>query len=324
MHLFISIDFFLNPPHSLGHVFQPGLYHIARVEISSISTFGYFGRSILWNLKHGFGTSYIFGSSTEFPQFISPNLPLICGWKFPEVNILYHHEAFDDRLLTTIDSACPNRIPMMTTDISIPGPFEIPQIERADYILQVIILPRDQLKETMDQISGLLTFYRVFIFSSNQEQDSPQKLMADVEYISNLNSSSLLLIHNKSNSAFISYLRKRNLSTSMELVDFSQSESQRDLFDSALGGKAFERYFGVSFSDKVECGLLSLIQKRVGAHRDRAFARLYFLRLRMSFIDAISIRCSNSVALKSNKHVRPKNQPSYSELSSNFEAIEEK
>lgn len=267
------------------------------------------------------------------PNFLNLSL-LICqlfaGGNFRMAHILYHQEAFDDRLLTAIDSACPHRIPKMTTDISTSGPFEIPQIERTDYILQLIFLPREQLKGIMDRIGGLLAFYRVFIFASDPEPDSEQKWMADVKYISNLNSSSLLLIQNEKSGALSSYLLSKNLmNISMEPVDLqsNNSKSEKDLFDLALGDKAIGRYFGVSYIDQIDCSILSPRQDLVELRKHMALGRFYFNHLNiMSSMDACSIHCDfeqNSKRIYATyKAVRPIKHPIYNELVSDFETIQ--
>lgn len=258
------------------------------------------------------------------PNFLNLSL-LICqlfaGGNFRMAHILYDQEAFDDRFLNALDSACPLQIPKMTIEVSVPETLEPEESQRTDHILQLIFLPRTQIAQVMDRIGSLLTFYRVFIFSSTSELDAEYEWSRSM---SNPNTSSLLLIHNSSSGATRSYLLSKNLNTSMESVDLrkDQSRSDKDIFDSALGEKALARTYGVSFPTKIGCSYyVNSTQAQLKIKKTTAISALYFNRLNMSYMDALTIHCNGSGVYMTNETMRPISKSSYRNLSPDFEPI---
>lgn len=262
-----------------------------------------------------------FGLSDSQPNFLNLSL-LIChlfaGGNFRMAHILYHHEAVDDRFLYGIDSACSTQIPEMTTDISAPEIFEPDHTEdqQTDYILQIIFLSRDKMAENMKRIKGSLPFYRIFVFSFSQDRDD-QKWMDDIESIKDKNSSSLLLIHNRSSGTVKPFHLSK---TSVEPIDLqtNPSKSDKDLFESALGEESQGRSFAVSYVNNAQCNTSSRMELQL--NRTRFVAILYFKRLNMSYIDALSYRCNQSTSVNVyHTAVKPIRRPFYTELSTDFE-----
>lgn len=258
------------------------------------------------------------------PNFLNLSL-LICqlfaGGNFRMAHILYHPEVFDDRLLKAIDSTCPLQIPMMTIDISAPGISSSDQNQRTDHILQLIFLPRDQLKKSMDRINGLLTFYRIFIFTSDLELKFEKNLMHDSKFIRDRNSSSLLLIHNNLSGATKPYLFSGKSKTSLVPVDlqWSQLRSGEDMFDSALGAKVHDPAFGVAYLDKIDCKSYNTRIFRTLLKQYQIYGRFYYTRFNMTFIDEITLRCIDFYVI--HRYVRPIPKQAYNELSSDVERI---
>lgn len=242
---------------------------------------------------------------------------LFVGGNFRMAHILYHQEAFDDRLFNAIDSTCPLQIPMITTDISTQQPLQSDSFEQSDYILQLIFLPREQLACDMDHIANLLTFYRVFVFSSIEESNIDRDWTSDSKLISNINSSSLLIIHNKSSGEMKPYLLSKSPNTFSEPVEFQTDhlKQPKDLFDSMLGEKAFERQLGVKIVNDIDCIYMKSSLSQAILNKNKAFARLYFTLLNMSFIDAVTIQCNESGTFIMNKYIRPKYRSIYREFS---------
>lgn len=265
-----------------------------------------------------------FGLSDSQPNFLKLSL-LIChlfaGGNFRMAHILYHHEAFDDRFLYGIDSACSTQIPKMTIDISAPETFEPDHTEdqQTDNILQIIFLSRDKMAENMKRIKGSLSFYRIFVFSFSQDRDFDRKWMDDIESIKDKNSSSLLLIHNRSSGTVKPFHLSK---TSVEPIDLqtNPSKSDKDLFESALGEESQGRSFAVSYVNNAQCNPSSASRMELLINRNQFVANLYFKRLNMSYIDAISYRCNQSTTVNVyHTAVKPIRRPFYTELTTDFE-----
>lgn len=243
---------------------------------------------------------------------------LFVGGNFRTAHILYHPEVFDDRILNDIDSACPFQMPRTTIDISAPESAFSNQNQQTDRILQIIFLPPLQLAESMGHIKELLTFYRVYVFSSsNITEFEHANLIKNAKIISNRNSSSLLLVHNKSSGATDSYLMSKASNIFMERVDLqkSDSNSRMDIFESGLGDKAIERYFGVYFMDLLNC-YGKQFNMRLLSKNLRSFGRLYFFRFNMSFADGYIFKCNKS------KTTTELSASVHSDLSSNYEPVQ--
>lgn len=249
------------------------------------------------------------------PNFLNISL-LICqlfvGGSFQTAHILYHKESFDDRLLR--DSPCLQRIPKITLDISRPGINDLHQNERTDHILQLIFLPGNRLIETIKPIEQLPTFYRIFIFISDQNYEAEPKWIED---ITNRRSSNLLLIHNKSSGSIKSYVFSKSTQTSIERVELqiNQSMLEKDIFESTLGAKAHDQLIGALYVDAVPCYGLDATAVQTSLERDQIINRMYFKRINMSYIDALTVNCNKTGTFVDHKKFRAISRPIYSELS---------
>lgn len=94
----------------------------------------------------------------------------------------------------------------------------------------------------------MATFNRVFIFSSFDGTDLDQEQIEKSKILTNSNTSSLHLLHNSLN------LSAKHSKSSMEPIRLENSRiTYKDLFESLLGIKVFERILGVSYMHKVNC-----------------------------------------------------------------------
>lgn len=259
------------------------------------------------------------------PNFLNLSL-LIChlfaGGNFRIAHILYHQKAIDDDFLKAVDATCP--FPMMTSDIAAPSSNSSDQSQRTDHILQLIFLPRNQLATSMDRIDRLLTFYRIFIFLTNEEPtDCEHKWLNESKHISKLNSTSLLLIHDKSNGTTQSFLLSKNRNVSMEPIDLSKSQlrTEIEIFNVALGEKAHDQEFGVSQMEMMYCGSSNTNLLRTILRKFRMFGRFYSNRFNMSFMDSYSMNCNHFGLDVNHEYVRPIQKSSYNELSTEVEPI---
>lgn len=243
---------------------------------------------------------------------------LFVGGNFHTLHTLYHPDAFDDHLLSGIDSACPSEISKTTTDISMPEIIIPKRNYQTDRILQLIFLPQNGLAELMDQIKVNLTFYRVYVFSSSNGSDTIQQMKKYAETIENTNSSSLLVIHNKLNGTTEAYLFSKDSNNFMQRVDWQQSNlySEMELFELTLGDKGLDRSLGVAHEDySSSCKF----RTEIGIRNLRMFGRLYFTRLNMSFLDQEYEICGNATYNRLVNTVRPIVRSTYNELSSEYD-----
>lgn len=259
------------------------------------------------------------------PNFLNLSL-LICslfaGGNFKMAHILYDQEEFDDRLLIAIESTCPLRILKMTIEISAPRALESDEIGRTDHILQLIFLPRQDRAKVMKRIEEVLTFYRVFIFSSTDEVNSEQKWMKDLKFVTNRNSSTLLLNLNSSSGVVKLYNPSKNLSTAMEVdLQPNRLQSDVDIFDNALGEKALVRDFAITYIDHVDCDSINPGPMNALFKILKIFGNFYFHRFNMSYVDAISVRCDRLGNSANHTIIRPIPRKVYSELSFKSEII---
>lgn len=263
------------------------------------------------------------------PNFLNLSL-LICqlfaGGKFRTAHILYHPDAVDNDLLNAIDASCPFQIPKMTFDISTALSSPSDPNQRTDHILQLIFLPKIDLTTSMNRIQHLLTFYRVFIFSANEQPESQLGIewMEESKLISNVNSSSFLLIHNRSNGIIQSYLLTKNHHhVSMEPIDMHKNhlKSEIDIFNVALGEKAYNQHYGVCEVEMIICHSSSTIFSRTFFRKFIIFGNIYSTRFNMSFVDYTSMHCNNVGFDVDHKYVQPIRKSSYSDLSTDFKPI---
>lgn len=250
---------------------------------------------------------------------------LFVGGNFKVANILYTEEALDDRLLSEIDSTCLVRIPMTTLNISASAleTFSIDPNQRTDHIIQLIFLPRDKLAENMNRIDGLLTFYRIFVFSQVQRIVSDETWIENVKFITNPSSNSLLLIHNSASGVFRSYRCSKPPNNFVEPIDLQNvSMSNEELFNCALGETALGRYFGVVNLYRIDCAALTAGPLNTILKMETAFANLYFTRLNLSFIERASVYCNETDFHINHTATRPIRRPIYNEYSLNFNPVE--
>lgn len=237
-------------------------------------------------------------------------------------HILYHPESFNDRFLSELDLVCSFQLPKMTLDISTPQITDpIRSIDQhTDHTLQVIFLSRDRMAEIMERIRGLLTFYRIFVFSTENETDFLQMDLEIFKFIIDRNSSCLLLIHNRSNGIINVNRVPNTFNTTLESVEWptDTSDAEKDLFDSTLGDKAGNRLYAVSF---VEAGVCSSELIQLQLEKTKFLGNLYFEHFNLNYIDVISVPCNKSETNVNHTAVRLIPRPFYKELSDNFEHI---
>lgn len=89
---------------------------------------------------------------------------LFSDGRFQSGHILYDPKIFNNRLITEIQLTCPQSIPWQITDITRPFSQSWQPNQDTDRILQLIFFNSANVPQDIDDISGIYTFYRVFIF----------------------------------------------------------------------------------------------------------------------------------------------------------------
>lgn len=262
------------------------------------------------------------------PSFFNLSL-LICqlfaGGEFRSANIFYHPEAFDDLIFTGIDLACPLEIPLKTFDISTPGSCPLNQFNGTDQILQLILLPQEQLAENFHFIKDQLGFYRIFLFKSIQESENPQWLHK-VVVLADTNSNSLILIFDISKNTIKAYRFVYYPTTFLKPVHLplkTHSNSENELFNAVLGE---ERYLGVNLINRTSCNWAKKDQRISFLKKQKFYAKLYFTHLNLTYINASDITCINQrpqILGRDIHHIRHLRQPIYNEFSPNFEVVDD-
>lgn len=253
------------------------------------------------------------------PTFLNLTLfvcRLFAGGGFRAAHILYENVAFDDGFLSELDS-CPFHIPRTVTDVPESGQISFEQdkdeYQRSDHILQLIFLQHNQKAETLKRVSGLLTFYRIFIFSSIQNLELQAKWSENIWNDLSRNSSTLIIFHNKSNGGIRLYSLSKMQTTPSESINLPKMltvDRDEDLFDSMLGENALDHSFGIIYVDRIYCSSVN-----ASFELEKAIAHFYFKRFKMSYMDSIYYNCNKSgVIFVNHRYVRPQSKPIYSDL----------
>lgn len=115
-------------------------------------------------------------------------------------HILYDPKVFDDSFITRIDSVCEVKIPWQISDITKTISPTHQEQERTDHILQLIFFDPKYLAQQIDEYKTLLSFYRIFVFTSNYDDIETKKGISVFEKLSPiLDSSPSILQYNPNN-----------------------------------------------------------------------------------------------------------------------------
>lgn len=243
---------------------------------------------------------------------------LFAGGHFKLVNILYHPHAFNDQFLVSIDSVCPFQIPKITQDISTNEIFPIERNQRTDNILQLIFQPIDQLMKHFDQIEKLITFYRIFIFTTSTQFDL-EKINSIPS--ANLSTSSLILIYNDLNDALNTYIWSNSSIKSVELNDVRMNSNE--MFNSVFSETASNRFLIASFFYDIKlCEYESnpnFLAFYVTRKWLRVIASIYFEQLNLSFVDRLVWNCYTKTV--EHQRIRPIKRLFYNDAHFKYETM---
>lgn len=95
---------------------------------------------------------------------------LFIDGNFRNGHILYDPKVYDGHLKIQIDSICPNQIPWHRTDITEANLSPKNFSASTDDILQLIFLDPQHSKENIDKVKDASTYYRIFVFVSNEDE----------------------------------------------------------------------------------------------------------------------------------------------------------
>lgn len=237
---------------------------------------------------------------------------LFAGGRFRTLNILYHPGAFEDGLSVSIDSVCPFRIPKTTQDISTDNILQFHQNQRTDKILQLIFLPLDKFDEHFNKTEKLLTYYRIFVFTT-----STQLEQIHFHSIANLSSSTLFVFYDTLSDTLSEYILSSN---SMKPVQLNNGRmNSKEIFNSAFSEKASGRFVGAAMLNDLECGTLKSHPHYVNLKKNMLLASFFYTQLKLSYIEGGAYNCFTKAV--QHQTVRPVSRSFYSDYYFKYETI---
>lgn len=261
-------------------------------------------------------TSGFFQQQANFVNFSLLICNLFADGNFQLIDIVYHPDAFDDRLLVSIDSNCPFQIPKTTQDITTNEKITIDRRgQRTDRILQLIFLPTNQLIAQFNKpLEKLFTFYRIFVFATSSNDQLNLNQIQPIASV-NTSSSSLLMVHNTLSDTISEYILSKS---SMQSVELSNSRlNSNQIFDSVFVDRSYGRNVVVFMIQDLICDSLKRIDYFLKA--SKAFAILYSEQLKTSFIDGFRWDCATFSV--EHQRVRAVKRSFYSHYHFKFELV---
>lgn len=101
---------------------------------------------------------------------------LLADGHFRSGHILYDSNVFDGRLIDEIRTTCPHQVPWLTTDVTRLSSTPWQPNDRTDHILRLIIFDPKHLAREIHDFKEYFTFYRIFVFYSDNEQDMEDQI----------------------------------------------------------------------------------------------------------------------------------------------------
>lgn len=255
----------------------------------------------------------------QIPNRISSICQLFAGGSLRMLHILYQPGALDDQFFSRIDLACPQQIPMITSDTTEQGICPADLGQRTDHILQLIFLSDKQLAQSFSSINDLLTFYRIFIFPAMPDQQDNTTRLQTFQVLTDTNSSALLTQHDTATDGTSLYILPHQLNSSITPVQFMDKiDSGKSFFNLVLGENVLKRNLGVFLLDSTTCDLFVHRGKHRIVEKSFVWAKLYFAQMHMNYINMLS--CGEDGSQEFNPVIHSRSL-SYSEFSSHYEKI---
>lgn len=83
---------------------------------------------------------------------------------------------FNGRLIGETRAICPNQVSWLTTDVTRLSSIPWQPNDRTDHILQLIFFDPKHLAREIHDFKEYFTFYRIFVFYSNNEEDMEDQI----------------------------------------------------------------------------------------------------------------------------------------------------
>lgn len=228
---------------------------------------------------------------------------LFIDGQFRTGHILHDSNEFQiNHLIDEIDQLnCSHQIPWLLTDVTKPFSLSWKFNERNDHILQLIFFDLIQLPNAIDDFKDILTFYRLFIFTSVIGETNKKQ----IDMVKKLKSTKLL-------NSVILYDSK---DISMFDANFENISKSSGVFDSTF--KPFDENWimSIEYNYASICNLKKVFSVGSGLS---FIANYLFTHLNVTYINVSTVQCTNLDRVHQNVRLKH-DQKFYKEITKKYE-----